>query len=136
MIVLFASLFIVAYSTFWEWLSQLPFTDFSSFLRWVTGPDAGGFVIISWAVAWGLDRFKFWNALDSQLKSFLILIISILFGSLAIVLANNPEIVKVIDPYFKLILSMVVMWLTTQVSHKNDPMNKKKETPVYKAERD
>jgi multisubunit Na+/H+ antiporter MnhG subunit len=133
------TLMIVAYASlltlpFFEWLMQLPFKDFATFLAWVTGPDAGGFVIISWAMAWGLDRFDFWNKLESKTKSLLIFLVSALFGCIAIVLSQYPAIVVAIDPYFKVILSCVVMWLTTQVSHKNDPIKKTKPKTVYNAE--
>jgi hypothetical protein len=122
---------------FIEWLKQLPFSDFGSFLAWVTGPDAGGFVIIAWGLSWGLDRFDFWNKMESKTKSLLILLASALFGCTAITLAQYPAIVAAIDPYFKVVLSCVVMWLTTQVSHKNDPNRKAKPKAVvnnYNAE--
>jgi multisubunit Na+/H+ antiporter MnhG subunit len=134
MIVMYVSLFIMLYSSFFEWLMQLPFKDFATFLAWVTGPDAGGFVIIAWGLSWGLDRFDFWNKMESKTKSLLILLTSALFGCTAITLAQYPAIVAAIDPYFKVILSCVVMWLTTQVSHKNDPNRKAKPKTVYNAE--
>ncbi len=95
--------------------------SFADFLKWVTGVDGGALAIIMWAVSWGLEEFGWWQALASKAKALIILGAAIVLGLLGVAAGNlPPEIVAAIEPYFRVVTVIIIMWLGSQVVHKVD----------------
>lgn len=107
------------------------FDTFQSFLSWLTGADGGAFILLSMAASWLLESTGWWNALTSKIRGLIILGIAIVLGIGALFLQNNPQLVAVIDPYFKVIMYSISAWLALQGSHRLDNLRKtsKSSTP-------
>lgn len=92
--------------------------DLTGILSWLTGADGGAFLLVSWAVAWGLEGWTTWQKLSAQLKILIILAASGLFGAGAAALQSNPELVAAIEPYLRPLIYGVMAWLSTQTAHR------------------
>jgi hypothetical protein len=110
---------------------NIPFENLSEFLAWLSGPTAGGLVVVMWFVSWLLEKNSWWHSLQSKTRSAIIWGASVLIGVGAFVLAQNPELVATIDPYFKVVLYVTVAWLATQVAHNKDPERYKREATEF-----
>ena len=99
---------------------EVPFETFADFLNWLFGPSIGGFSILIWFVSWALEDFQAWHDLPSKIRSLVFYIGSILIGVGAYLLSQNEQVVLAIEPYFKIVLSATVVWLSSQVAHKAD----------------
>lgn len=99
----------------------VPFETFGDFLSWIFSPSAGGLVIVMWFISWTLEKAEFWANLNSKLKLVITYVASILLGIGAYLLSENEALVTAIEPYFKVVLSVTVAWLATQVAHENNP---------------
>ena len=90
-------------------------------LNWLTGADAGAFLIVSGALAWAFEDWATWQRLKPKVKAIVILGLS---GSLAIgatMLSANPDLVASIDPFFRPFMTVLLAWLATQAAHKVNP---------------
>ena len=96
----------------------------SALLTWLTGADAGAFVLVSGAVALFLEDVDKWNALQSKIRFLIILGASALLGVGASFLAQYPDVVLAIEPYFRPVMYTVLAWLSTQTLHKLDKVAK------------
>jgi hypothetical protein len=101
--------------------------QFSELLKWITGPDGGAFLILSWALSWGLEGFSFWQKLTSKARSLIILGAAILFGLAGVWLSTRPDIVELIEPYVQVVIYIIVAWLATQTAHRLNPLRDKAE---------
>lgn len=99
---------------------EVPFETFAEFLNWIFGPSVGGFAILVWFASWVLEDFQWWHNLSSKVRSLVFYIGSILLGVGAYLLSQNEQIVIAIEPYFRIILSATVVWLSSQIAHKAD----------------
>lgn len=104
-------------------------TNLPELLQWLMGP--GAFLVITWAVSWALEGWNWWMALASSVKRLLILITAVALGIGSFVLQQNPALVATLDPYIKIVISMVVMWLSTQAAHKVDKALTSKGNPDH-----
>lgn len=89
----------------------------TDFLNWLTGADAGAFILVSVAISVFLEDVKWWAELGSKIKYLVIVGVSVLFGIGGVVLTQNPEIVSAIDPFFRPIAYIITAWLATQGIH-------------------
>ena len=96
----------------------------SALLAWLTGADAGAFILVSGAVALFLEDIDKWNALLPKVRFLIILGVSALLGIGASFLAQYPDVVLAIDPFFKPVMYTVMAWLGTQTLHKLDKVTK------------
>lgn len=87
-------------------------------LNWLTGADAGAFLLVSWAIAWGLEGTAWWQSLKSQLKVLIIVGVSGALGASAVALQASPQIVAALEPYLQPLIYAVLAWLGTQTAHK------------------
>ena len=90
----------------------------TNLLSWLTGADGGAFLLISWAVSWGLNDVAWWNGLKAQTKALIILSGSGVMGAGAAALQANPEVVPAIEPFVRPLIFAVMAWLGTQVAHR------------------
>lgn len=90
-------------------------------LEWITGAGGGAFLIISWAVSWGLEKTEWWEGLTSQVRALFILGLSVVLGIIATALKLNPQVVEAIEPFFQPIMYSILAWLGTQIAHKFNP---------------
>lgn len=91
---------------------------FSNFLAWLTSPDGGAFLLISWAASWGLEGWSWWEKRSANAKKLLILAASAVLGAGAAALQAHPEIVAAIEPILQPVIYIVIAWLGTQTAHK------------------
>jgi hypothetical protein len=96
----------------------------TDFLSWLTGTGGGAFILVAWAVSWGLEGLPWWDTLTSKLKQLIILGTAVVLGLLGVWLNSMPAVVAVIEPYFRVVMYVVLAWLSTQVAHKLDPKAK------------
>jgi len=95
--------------------------SFSDFLKWLTSPDGGALLVIMWFVSWGLEEFGWWQKLASKVKALVILAAAIVLGALGVWAQSWPAMVlAAIEPYFKVVTYIVIIWLGSQVVHKVD----------------
>ncbi len=94
---------------------------FETFLKWLTSVDGGALIIIMWTVAWGLEKFNWWQQLDKTLKQLIVLVAAIFVGLLATVAQQNPGFVNAVEPYFEPVMYIVMAWLTGQGFHEINP---------------
>lgn len=92
--------------------------SFTELLAWLTGPDGGAFLLVSWAISWGLNGTAFWQKLSPQTKTLIILVVSGLLGAGAAALQSNPALVAAIEPYVRPVIFAVMAWLGTQTAHR------------------
>ena len=95
------------------------------FLSWLTGAEGGAFILVSWALAWGLEYSEGWKSLNAKVKGALILIISVILGLGAQYLQTQPAVLAVIDPYFRTLASIVTVCLATQTAHRLNSLRPK-----------
>lgn len=98
----------------------------SSVLTWMTGSDAGAFVIVAWFLSWLLEGWGKWEGLSSRVKSLVVLGIALLLGLGSVWLKQNPALVAQIDPYFRAGMYAILAWLGTQVAHRANSLRKEK----------
>lgn len=90
-------------------------------LEWLTGSGGGAFLVISWAISWGLEKTEWWENLSSQARALTILGLAAVLGIIATFLKLNPLIVAAMEPYFQPIMYSILAWLGTQIAHKFNP---------------
>lgn len=98
--------------------------NLGAFLAWIAGPNAGGYLIIAWALSWAAEKFGFWKNMTSDIKGLIVLGTSILLGFGAYTLNQFPAVVEAISPYFMIVVYCTIAWLATQIAHAKDPLRK------------
>jgi hypothetical protein len=101
------------------------FKGLADVLAWITGSGGGSFLIVTWLVSWALEKVAWWDKLNSKVKSTLIVVLAGVLGVGSQVLLLNPDLVAVIDPYFKPVMYIAITWLTSQIAHAKDPSRAK-----------
>ena len=91
------------------------FTDISSLLNFLV--YGGGVVLIA---SWLLDKIPGFVALQSEAKKWINMVLSVVLalGAYAAILYVPAEYFALIDPWFKIALSTVVIYSGQQVVHK------------------
>ena len=66
-----------------------------------------------------LDNIPEFVALSGQVKSLLVLALSIVLGIVAYIISNNvsPDLLAKIQPYYSIVFVMVSAWLSGQIAH-------------------
>jgi len=95
-------------------------TGINEFLQWLTGAQGGAFLVIMFVVSWQLENLEFWTKIPSGTKQLIILLVASALSACAVALQYNPELLAAIDPYFRAVSYVVVVWLTSQAAHKID----------------
>lgn len=94
-------------------------------LDWLIGPDGGAWIVITFVVSWALEGWGTWDNLPSKAKSLIILVLAIVLGLFANLLSMHPEVVAAIEPYSKVVMTILTLWLSTQTAHRVDVLRKK-----------
>jgi hypothetical protein len=92
--------------------------NLKDFLSWLTGLDGGAFILVMWVVSWGLSGVSWWEALDAKLKQIIIIGAAVVLGILGVLMQNAPAFVAAVDPFFKPVMSIVLLWLASQTVRK------------------
>jgi hypothetical protein len=93
-------------------MDGIDWTVLSSVLAWIV---AGGSVFIAnYAFALIAENFEFWHKLPSWLKFLIPIITATLLAVGAQTLLLYPDIVEVIQPYWALIVTIIIAWLGSQ----------------------
>jgi hypothetical protein len=90
------------------------FTDITSLLNFLV--YGGGVILVA---SWALDKIQAFVALPSETKKFINIILSVVLalGAYAALLYVPAGIFALIDPWFKVALSVVVLYSGQQVVH-------------------
>ena len=91
-------------------------------LAWLSGADGGAFIVIAAAAAWAVEYWPKWATLPPTLKSFIVLGVSVLLGLASYALSLHPEVVLVIEPWFRVVMYPVMAWVATQGFHRIDTL--------------
>lgn len=100
------------------------FKGLSDVLQWLVGTSGGAFIVITWVTSWALEKAAWWGKLNSMVKSISIIVLSGVLGGLSQLLLTRPDIVVMIDPYFKPIMYAALLWVSSQAFHGIDPTRK------------
>ena len=92
--------------------------DLQNLLDWLTGADAGAFLVVTWFASWGLEKASFWQKISSQLKAVTILVLAGILGGGSGWLSANPKVVGAIQPYVQPAIYGALAWLGSQTAHK------------------
>ena len=94
---------------------QVDWTVLTSVLAWTV---AGGSVfLVNYALAWLVENFEFWHKIPKNGKLIMSLVLSILIGGGAYYLLSLPDVITVIQPYWALIITIVLAWLGSQYAY-------------------
>ena len=86
--------------------------NFGAVLAWLV---AGGSVfVVNYALSLLAENFEFWHKLPSWLKMLIPIVVAILIAFGAQQLLLYPGIVEIIQPYWSLIVMIVLAWLGSQ----------------------
>lgn len=97
-------------------LQQLP--DWRSLEEVLLFLVAGGSaVVVAFFFSWLAENFEFWHKLNSKLKLVLSLVLSVGIGAGAYYLLALPELISLVQPYYALIVTMILAWLGSQVAY-------------------
>jgi hypothetical protein len=95
-------------------------TDFSSLLSWLT-TSGGAVMLLAWAASWYLERLAWWQKIQPENRSLIILLGALFLGLPSVWLQTRPDLVLLLNPYFKAAMAIISVWLVTQAAHKVDP---------------
>lgn len=93
----------------------------NSVLDWLTGADAGAFVVLLFLMSWGFEGAAWFQKLSGRARELLTLAGAALLAVGAVVLQGQPELVDALDPYFKPVMYIVLAWLAKEGAHKLNP---------------
>lgn len=83
--------------------------------------EGGALMFVSAVVSWLVEEFPFWQKLSSKVKSIIMFVLSTAVGIGALILMQNDEIVKMLDPYIRVILAIGGSWFVNQRAHVINP---------------
>ena len=77
----------------------------------------GGAIVVAFFFSWLAENFEFWHKWNSKLKLILSLVLSIGIGAGAYYLLALPELISLIQPYYALIVTIILAWLGSQIAY-------------------
>jgi hypothetical protein len=83
----------------------------------------GGAVVTAFFFSWLAENFEFWHKFDSKLKLVLSLVLSVGIGVGAYYLLSLPELISLVQPYYALIVTIILAWLGSQVAYMKSKAN-------------
>jgi len=91
------------------------FKDVAGLLNWLV--YGGGVILVS---SWLLDKIPSFNALASDTKKIINLVVAVVLAlaSYAAIVYVPADFFALVDPYFKIIMGIVVMYAGQQVVHR------------------
>lgn len=92
-------------------------TSLTEILQWLFGPSGGAFIVIGWFAAIILDKFVWWNKMDSTWKKLISVGLASLLGCGSYFFSTHPEAVKAAEPYIMVIAYSAMMWLSNEYIH-------------------
>jgi len=118
---LLASLtFLVGYLV--SFLQQLPdwgnLTEVLSFLA-----AGGSAIVVAVFLSFLAENFEFWHKISAKGKLVLSLVLSIAVGAGAYYLSSLPELISFVQPYYALVVTIVLAWLGSQVAYMKSKAN-------------
>lgn len=90
-------------------------------LNWLTGAEAGAFVVVMFVMAWAFEGLEWFQKLSSRFKGLLTLSVSSVLAVGAVWLQGRPDIVAAIEPFFKPLMYIALAWLAKQGAHFLNP---------------
>ena len=95
---------------------ELPnWKELNEVLMWLVA--GGAAVIVNALFAFLAENFEFWHKLSKTVKLILSLLFSALIGAGAYYLLSLPEIITIIQPYWALLVTIILAWLGSQYAY-------------------
>ena len=97
-------------------LQELPnWGDINEVLLWIV---AGGAAVVTNALLSFLaENFEFWHKFTKNLKLLISLVVSVAIGAGAYYLLSLPDIITFMQPYWVLVVTIVLAWLGSQYAY-------------------
>lgn len=94
-------------------------SDLNSLVLWLT-TSGGAVILVGWAAAWYLEPLAWWKKIGGNNRLLIILGMSLVLGILSTWVQTQPALIEALAPYFRTVIAIVGVWLTTQVAHRLD----------------
>ncbi len=112
--------FLVGYLV--QFLQQLP--DWGNLEEVLLFLAAGGSAIaVAAFFSFLAENFEFWHKISAKGKLILSLVFSIAVGAGAYYLLSLPDLISFIQPYYTLVVTIVLAWLGSQVAYMKSKAN-------------
>ncbi len=97
-------------------LQALPdWSDLNEVLLWFVA--GGSSIAVAVLFSFLAENFVFWQNLSKNVKLILSLLFSIGIGAGAYYALSLPDVITVIQPYYALLVTMILAWLGSQVAY-------------------
>lgn len=93
----------------------MDYTQLEQVLLWLTG--IGAPMVVGYIFSWVVENWKKWSTLPKEVKFTVPLVISVLISVGAKYLLDFPDIVEEISPYFTMIMTAILTYLSTQKAY-------------------
>lgn len=90
-------------------------TDFGQVLLWIAG--IGAPAIVAYVLSWVVENWKVWSTLPKEVKFLTPMIVSVLLSLGAAQLLKYPEVIATIQPWFQVVMSAVIAYLSSQKAY-------------------
>lgn len=106
-------MFLMLFSSF---LQELPnWGDLNQVLLWLVA--GGSAVVVAALFSFLAENFEFWHKIPKNGKLIISLVLSILIGAGAYYFLSLPDVITLIQPYWALIVTIVLAWLGSQYAY-------------------
>jgi len=82
---------------------------------WITG--IGGPSIVAYVLSWVVENWKAWSTFPKEVKFLTPMVVSILLSLGAQQLLNYPEVIASIQPWFQVVMSAILAYLSSQKAY-------------------
>lgn len=93
-------------------------------LEWLIGLEGGAVIVMGIAFSWMIEKYPRFQALVSGWKWAVVLLGSIAIGFGANHLLTHPELLEKIEEIYPWVMRIFVVFITTQIAHKANPIRK------------
>jgi hypothetical protein len=109
-------LLIMFFGPLFSFLQQLPdWKNLDEVIQWVIA--GGSAIMVSALFAFLAENFVWWQKLTKNVKLIISLVLTIGIGALAYYLSSLPELISFVQPYWAIVVMMVLAWLSSQVTY-------------------
>lgn len=93
----------------------MDYTQFEEVLLWLTG--IGAPMVVAYILSWVVENWKQWSTFPKEVKFLIPMVTSVLLSVGAKYLLDFPDIVGEISPYFTMIMSAILTYISSQKAY-------------------
>lgn len=90
-------------------------TNLEVVLLWIVGIGAPS--IVAYVLSWVVENWKLWSTLPKEVKFLTPMVVSVLLSIGAAQLLKYPDIIASIQPWFQVVMSSVLAYLSSQKAY-------------------